>query len=124
MGNTTGETVVGSNYEEFNVRSVDCGEPLTVSVLSLGERITQEAGRDLTPNVSYSIPFGLTRVTVPQVHGIDLGEASYDPVRQITVMPDGTPFIDEPSMKSTLYCTTTTTEDMQSWPDTVADGTD
>lgn len=61
---------------------------------------------------------------MPQVQAIAPGGASYDPVRQITVMPGGTPFIDEPSMKSTLYCTTTTTMDMQSWPDSVVDGTD
>ena len=124
MGGTTDETVTGSDYEEFNARSVGDSDPLAITVLSLSDQVTQKASRDQALRAPYSIPFGLTRVTVPQAQAIDLGEASYDPVRQITVMPDGTPFIDEPAMKSTLYCSTTTTEDMQSWPDTVADGTD
>lgn len=99
-------------------------DPLAVTVLPLGNRMVYCAREDPAHQASYRVPFGLTRATVPQVQAIALGGARYDPVRQITVMPEGTPFIDEPSMKSTLYTTITTTEDMQSWPDTVADGTD
>lgn len=118
-------TVGGFEGEEFHPGSVVGDDPLAVTLLPLGDRMVRGAELDQgTPSRPYQVPFGLTRTTVPSAHPIELVEGSYDPVRQITVLPDGTPFIAAPSMKTTLYCSTLTTEDMQTWSDTVADGSD
>jgi putative ATP-grasp target RiPP len=124
MGSASRETVIGSSYEDFTMRHTCSNDPLVVTVLPLGDRMAHWASEGPAHRSCYPVPFGLTRTPVPQVQAIALGRARYDPVRQITMMPEGTPFIDEPSMKSTLYTTIKTTEDMQSWPDSVADGTD
>ncbi|MER6914864.1 putative ATP-grasp-modified RiPP [Streptomyces sp. NPDC000594] len=60
-------------------------------------------------------PFGLTlalpviRPSLPE----PTGPLSFCPERQITVTPDGEPFIHAPSMKSEFLTVAQTTEDMQ-----------
>lgn len=100
-------------------------DPLVGTLFPLGERTCRASELDRgTPDREFCAPFGLSRTVVPAAQALELGGVTYDPVRQITVLADGTPFVAAPSMGSTLYCTTATTEDMQTWPDTVADGTD
>lgn len=65
------------------------------------------------------VPFGLT-LALPVVPPSDQewpGELAYDPEQQLTVTPDGTPFINSPSMATSVTTKTQTKEDNQLFTD-------
>jgi putative ATP-grasp target RiPP len=70
-------------------------------------------------------PFGLTRATaVPPLRSQVPDTLTICAEQQITVTENGTPFILEPTMATTINTTTETVEDGQKWDDNEGDDED
>ncbi len=74
------------------------------------------------PDVGDNVPFGLTRTTIVNpapFAKLDMAQVTYDPVVQMSRLVSGDFVI--MAHKTDVYCTETTTEDMQRYPDRVVD---
>ncbi len=79
-----------------------------------------------TDPLAGALPFGVTRalpVAPPPARSWP-GPLSYCPTQQVTVTQDGTPFVDAPSMGSSVQTVTQTREDSQIFDDNGGTDTD
>ncbi len=73
-----------------------------------------------------ALPFGVTRAlpVAPAPARSWPGRLSYCPTQQVTVTADGVPFVDAPSMGSSVQTVTQTREDSQIFDDNGGTDTD